>query len=226
MKEVLDPRIAGRRLTASRLAFTLVELLVVISIIALLIAILLPALKQAREAARQSVCLSQTRQIGTAMHTYANDYDGQFPYSGWGRYTANPRENQWSAYLERDGYVSGRKVYSCPSDSPDTLAPFVSDLTYAYNRNLDRAGGWPNHNDETVRMSEVRNASRTVVLTEGISITADDWDSYNNPGTYGILHLHFEGEANTWSFVDGHSESIPSRPLVWPYYRSPMSWNP
>jgi prepilin-type N-terminal cleavage/methylation domain-containing protein/prepilin-type processing-associated H-X9-DG protein len=57
-------------------AFTLIELLVVIAIIAVLIGILLPALASAREAARTSVCLSNQRQIGIGMLTYANDFRG------------------------------------------------------------------------------------------------------------------------------------------------------
>ncbi|MGE0480906.1 MAG: type II secretion system protein [Phycisphaerae bacterium] len=60
-------------------AFTLIELLVVIAIIALLISILVPTLAQAREQGRRAVCGSNLRQIGVAIHAYAQDERGAIP---------------------------------------------------------------------------------------------------------------------------------------------------
>ena len=59
--------------------FTLIELLVVIAIIAILAAILFPVFAMAREKARSSMCLSDQRQVSTAMQMYIQDYDERFP---------------------------------------------------------------------------------------------------------------------------------------------------
>jgi len=68
-----------------RRGFTLIELLVVIAILALLVAILSPALSQARHYARRAACASNLRQVGTAIHLYANDYDDTIPFGPAGR---------------------------------------------------------------------------------------------------------------------------------------------
>jgi general secretion pathway protein G len=74
MKHPLPKGHAGR--AASRTAFTLVELLVVIGIIALLIAILMPSLSKARRQAQAIQCASNLKQIGNAVHMYANQNHG------------------------------------------------------------------------------------------------------------------------------------------------------
>src|SRR2546429_2857048 len=78
-----------------RPGFTLIELLVVIAIIAILAAILFPVFAQAREKARQTSCLSNMKQLSTALIMYVQDYDETLPknefidQNNWGAWPAN-----------------------------------------------------------------------------------------------------------------------------------------
>lgn len=65
-----------------RRGFTLIELLVVIAIIAILAAILFPVFAKARDRAKRAACVSNLKQIGSAIVMYGDDYDG-YIYPQW-----------------------------------------------------------------------------------------------------------------------------------------------
>ena len=68
-----------------RTGFTLLELLVVIAIMALLIGILLPALRMAKHQAHRAACSGNLRQVGVAVHLYAEDFADSIPFGPAGR---------------------------------------------------------------------------------------------------------------------------------------------
>ncbi|MCC5829080.1 MAG: DUF1559 domain-containing protein [Phycisphaeraceae bacterium] len=146
-----------------RPAFTVIELMVVIALIALLIALLMPALGAAREHARNVKCLSNLRQVGVALYTYAADAQMLMPAAD---IRTDPSQNlvrsrwvntmQWTDHLsvgrseDPDNAPSGASV--CPADETGgdlAVAELGGGTTYiriSYGANghtATRGGGFP-----------------------------------------------------------------------------------
>ncbi len=128
----LIPRRTPRRAAA----FTLIELLVVIAIIAILAAILFPVFAQAREKARQTACLSNMKQIGTAVMMYAQDYDEILPETGWDGPCSSPNPTNGSYVSVGDDFFSG--VYAFPL----AVQPYTKNLNVLACPSDPDKGGW------------------------------------------------------------------------------------
>ena len=106
-----------------RRGFTLIELLVVIAIIAILAAILFPVFAKAREKARQTSCLSNVRQLTTAIMMYVQDYDEVFPAAY--DYASTPTTARFW-YAQAEAYMKNGQIFDCPSaqvEANPKLAP-------------------------------------------------------------------------------------------------------
>ena len=125
--------------------FTLIELLVVIAIIAILAAILFPVFAQARDAARKTTCVSNLKQMGTALQMYLQDYDEMLPAVTWGdscRATGTPGATRtdaaWDGLLSfpisLQPYVKNYGFLVCPSDA--IRGGFAKTGSLCYERQL------------------------------------------------------------------------------------------
>jgi prepilin-type N-terminal cleavage/methylation domain-containing protein/prepilin-type processing-associated H-X9-DG protein len=181
--------------TASRRnsAFTLIELLVVIAIIAILAAILFPVFAQAREKARQVACMSNEKQIGTAVMMYLQDYDETYPAIDLDLSSAVPpilplpdgRSYQglmgWA--LQYYPYIKSTGVFVCPNDDLSreyyfdngTANPYVGKynkpipMSYGINESMiffgsTSANGGGFNNSTAITMADVTYPSSTYYI--------------------------------------------------------------
>jgi prepilin-type N-terminal cleavage/methylation domain-containing protein/prepilin-type processing-associated H-X9-DG protein len=168
--------------------FTLIELLVVIAIIAILAAILFPVFAKAREKARQSSCLSNCRQWGTAVMSYAQDYDEIVPASYIAYPGASPAFALWYNLLQP--YIKNTQISKCPSSNGPAYNGNWFGTDYGYNSTLspDNVG---------VALATIVYPAETLVM--------GDCDWTRSPTDY--------SNSNSWNMAYGFHQSrfIPQR---------------
>ncbi|QNN24975.1 prepilin-type N-terminal cleavage/methylation domain-containing protein [Planctomycetales bacterium ZRK34] len=166
-----------------RHGFTLIELLVVVSIIALLIAILLPSLHQARQTAKLIVCMSNERQLATAVNAYAVENKNHLPPVQHQISLAGYKTDASGVGITYDRILHehlGRStdVLACPADETSVTAvvdgygddPVRRSYSGVYNTLGCVTGDWSaGHVGEGAgykKMSEFKRHNDTVVFAE------------------------------------------------------------
>jgi prepilin-type N-terminal cleavage/methylation domain-containing protein/prepilin-type processing-associated H-X9-DG protein len=205
--------------------FTLIELLVVIAIIAILAAILFPVFSRAREQARKSACLSNMKQIGTALMMYCQDWDEAFPLvvfgsldvrtAGWtGACDPQYKSGTWRTVIQP--YLKSWDVFKCPSMSPCGVPyednycgaigyPYHFDLlSYGYNGQKMCGQPWPDNPNFCHKLIEFPNPSQQIIVQEHITCWPDigGWCPY-------VWHTGGHMGGKNWIFADGHAKWIP-----------------
>jgi prepilin-type N-terminal cleavage/methylation domain-containing protein len=210
-----------------RRGFTLIELLVVIAIIAILAAILFPVFAQAREAARKAQCLSNTKQFGTAVMMYVQDYDDYYPLSIY-PVVNTTGVHPFSVYDSIIPYIKNSGIMACPSGPKDmdwdlllggsggkpetgcfggALGTSMGNFKYfSYNANYAVfQEGNPNPyfgggGSPPLNMAALARVADTAIFSDGFLMC-----NFTSPIAYpGKLPRHQEGVSCT--YADGHSK--------------------
>lgn len=131
----------------NRWAMTLTELLVVMAIIGLMVAMLLPAVQAARAAARRAECANHMRQLGFAIHQFAQVHGGDLPMMAYHNDDRSARledEKSWivtlTPYAEDVNAIricqdDWRETFEIPDSVSADVAPTISVPTTSYALN-------------------------------------------------------------------------------------------
>ncbi len=221
--------------------FTLIELLVVIAIIAILAAILFPVFARAREAARQSACLNNTKQIGTAIMMYVQDYDELFPHDstaantgagvGTGVWTGNMFTSieRWPNKVAP--YIKNQNVFQCPSSTPTTTAPRTDHIGYWANGAVFATSGnapvglaaLTASADIVMAYDDLGKQNRNQIVMRpywsgGTFIDSNAFDTISN----GAYRSGPHNDMINVLWADGHSKAIKNRLLKQVTMRAPI----
>ena len=176
--------------------FTLIELLVVVAIIALLVAILVPALQRAKEQAELTVCLSNLKQIATAIHVYATSNIGKLPGymepSSGGRpspsWVSNesdwPRPDTGASPLNADYYAYIHDLYFIGGNSVGDNNPTTS------NPNPRKLNPYVKRAEEIFRCPSDRGAVNISPKREVDRISTYDLPGWSGSPTRGSSYLY------------------------------------
>lgn len=184
-------------------AFTLIELLAVVAVVSVLASLAYAGVGAAIGKGHTTRCLSNLRQVGTAIQMFTGENGGRLPS------VAHGQQVSWTNTLA--AYLGTNFIGRCPAlqDYPPQIK-----VTYGWNDMLVET-----NTSEGIPLARVTEASATIVVAEKqpSGMRLDHFHFRGALGSRGRISMAaFEGAVNTtahgskanYLFLDGHVESL------------------
>jgi prepilin-type N-terminal cleavage/methylation domain-containing protein/prepilin-type processing-associated H-X9-DG protein len=196
MSSAFSNGLKARRVSAERMAFTLMEMLAVLAILAVLAAMLYPSLARITDSGHQAKCVNNLRQMGAAIFSFAADNGGALPSVSSPPWTTQIWPYAYPGKEPPKTMPSNRlppefigTIFCCPAASKED--PRVRD--YGFNYRI--GDGDVDTRDRLVTLSR---ASQHALVADAARSSGLDWSN--------IKARHGANKVNVL-YADGHVDA-------------------
>lgn len=236
-------------------AFTLVEMLAALAILAILLVLFFPSVSRIIAAGKTAQCVSNLRQMGSAISVYTAEHNGEFPpgYSSPGIPGTTVGERDWYQFLwhsspdklDNAGVLPNpnypandpRKltVYQCPANSGRIW--YWNTPNYAYSQAL---GYTLNDFTKRAKASKLQVPSKTILLVDAGFRYSSPLSRQDGPAdvlcyltTYSSSTFNWQTSVNflhggraNFLLADGHVESLTRETVADRGANKSLLWSP
>lgn len=211
--------------------FSLLELLVAMGCIAVLIGVASAAWQQARESSQSVQCLTQMRDIASAINLLAADRGGELPRSSHSAFAHKTRgwQREILPYLGKpDGPVNNaiqQQYFRCPVDARTAGTSYGINVFFELDPESDDYEGAPTTWRRTMLLPA---PAHTILLAEiKTSSSADHVMAHFWSGSAKNSEVAIDrhNECSNYVFADGHASLLPVEAIYDPAHGI-NRWNP